>query len=216
MSIVTDSTNSFLISGSLDKTICIFDFGSGKLLHQIPFESCINFVKIHRDTSLLAVITDDLCIRIFDLESRKTIREFWGHESRITDVTFSKDGRWLISCSLDSTIRTWDLPSSYLIDIFQVPHIPTSVSFSPTSEFLVTTHVDQLGLFVWANRSLYENVPIRNIGSNIVRTSEMPFPSGNQDQDLENGIHFSLTVKNVLLMIPLMFPKSLFLKLMMT
>ena len=188
VSIVTDNTNTFLVSGSLDKSLCIFDFATGNLIEQITFESCISFIKIHRETNLLAVVTDDLCIRIFDLESRKTIREFWGHESRISDVTFSQDGRWLISCGLDSTIRTWDLPSSYLIDIFQVPHIPTSVSFSPTSEFLITTHVDQLGLFVWANRSLYENIPIRNVGVNLekLRESSMPLPNGG-NEDLQNG-----------------------------
>lgn len=136
-------------------------------------------MKLHRETNLLAIVTDDLCIRIFDLESRKTIREFWGHESRITDITFSQDGRWVISSSLDSTIRTWDLPSSYLIDVFNVPHIPTSVSFSPTGEFLVSTHVDQLGIFVWANRSLYENIPIRNVGSYSIPKASMPLPSGN-------------------------------------
>lgn len=184
VSIVTDSTNKLMASGSLDKTLCIFDFSSRQLLHQTSFESCISFMKLHRETNLLAIITDDLCIRIYDLESHKTIREFWGHESRITDITFSQDGRWVVSCSLDSTIRTWDLPSSYLIDVFHVPHIPTSISLSPTSEFLVSTHVDQLGLFVWANRSLYENVPIRNVGA-VVRKSNMPLPNGHIQEELE-------------------------------
>ena len=171
-----------MVSGSLDKTVCVFDFNSKQLLKTIRFESCVNFLKLHRQSNILAVITDDLCIRILDLESFRIIREFWGHEARITDATFSHDGRWLISCGLDSTIRTWDLPSSYLIDIFQVPHVPTSVSFSPTSEFLVSTHVDQLGLFVWANRSLYENVPIRNMGIEKVRKLDMPLVNGTDEQ----------------------------------
>jgi len=183
VSIVTDNTNKWVVGGSLDKSLCVFDLESGQIIHQSYFESCISFMKLHRETNLLAIVTDDLCIRVFDLETRKTIREFWGHESRITDISFSQDGRWVISSSLDSTIRTWDLPSSYLIDVFYVPHIPTSISLSPTGEFLVSTHVDQLGLFVWANRSLYENIPIRNVGSCSIPKASMPLPSGNSIEE---------------------------------
>ncbi len=61
--------------------------------------------------------------------------------------TFSPDSRWLIASSLDSIIRTYDVPTSRLIDAFRTPSVATSVSFSPTNDFLATSHVDSVGIY---------------------------------------------------------------------
>lgn len=36
-----------------------------------------------------------------------------------------------------------------------MPEAVTSLAFSPSGEFLATTHVDNLGIFLWTNRSLF-------------------------------------------------------------
>ena len=182
VSIVCDSTNQVVITGSLDKTIRFHNFASGALISSISLDACISFMTLHRESNLLAVASDDLCLRIIDIETFKIVREFWGHEARITDAAFSPDARWIVSSSLDATIRTWDIPSSHLIDIFQVPHVPTSVTFSPNSDFLVSTHVDQVGLFVWANRSLYEALPMRPVSDATMGKMQLPLASGEQLQ----------------------------------
>ena len=63
--------------------------------------------------------------------------------------TFSSDSRWLITTSLDSIIRTFDIPSGHLIDAFRTASVATSISFSPTSDFLATAHVDGVGIYLW-------------------------------------------------------------------
>ena len=40
------------------------------------------------------------------------MRQFRGHTDRITDLHMSADARWLLSASLDGTVRAWDVPSS--------------------------------------------------------------------------------------------------------
>ena len=62
-------------------------------------------------SSMLAVACDDFVIRIVDTDTRRIVRVFSGHTNRITDQAFSADSRWLITSSVDCTIRTWDLPS---------------------------------------------------------------------------------------------------------
>ena len=47
-----------------------------------------------------------------------------------------------------------------LLDYFLVDAPPTSLSLSATSDFLATTHVDDLGIYLWSNRSLYTSVPL--------------------------------------------------------
>lgn len=50
---------------------------------------------------------------------------------------------------MDTAIRVWDLPTACLVDIFQCESAATSVSFSPNGEYLASSHVDSVGIFLW-------------------------------------------------------------------
>lgn len=80
----------------------------------------VEFLRKHDESSLIAVALQDFSIIIVDFNSKRIVRQFEGHTSVITDVSFSPDARWLVTSSRDLTIRTWDIPSSQAIDIFQV------------------------------------------------------------------------------------------------
>lgn len=60
---------------------------------------------------MLAVACDDFLVRVVDTDTRRIVRIFSGHTNRITDLALSADSHWLITASVDCTIRTWDLPS---------------------------------------------------------------------------------------------------------
>ncbi|KAI8993445.1 Utp21 specific WD40 associated putative domain-containing protein [Pilobolus umbonatus] len=161
--LTTDNISRYLISASVDKTIKIWDIKTGKIVHTIDLGSPVVEIRYHRENDLLAAVCDDLGIRVIDLETKNIIREFWGHRNRITDFTFTPDSRWIVSASLDGTVRTWDLPTGSMVDIFKVENIVTSLTFSPDSSFLATAHVDNVGIFLWANRTQYSNISLRNI-----------------------------------------------------
>lgn len=50
---------------------------------------------------------------------------------------------------MDSIIRTFDIPTGQLIDAFKTASVCTSISFSPTGDFLATSHVDRVGVYLW-------------------------------------------------------------------
>lgn len=106
-------------------------------------------ISLNRDSNLLLCICDDLTIRLVDIESTRIVRELRGFKGRILDACFSANGRWIIASSLDGCIRTFDIPTGRLIDIFRTESVATSLSFSPTGEFLATSHVDSLGVHLW-------------------------------------------------------------------
>ncbi|KAH6572878.1 hypothetical protein BASA50_002429 [Batrachochytrium salamandrivorans] len=179
--IAPDHIGRFIYTASLDKTVKFWSFSKGTLVHTMQFDSPVSHMVLHSQSGLLVVATDHMGIFVIDVDTKKIVREFWGHMNRITDIIISADGRWIVSSSLDSTIRTWDLPTGYLIDGFRVSDIPTSISLSPTGDFLATTHVNHVGIFLWANRSQYENVPIRRMDDEDLFSSpaSLPASSGN-------------------------------------
>ena len=71
------------------------------------------------------------------------------------------------SCSLVTVRR--------LIDCFAVDSAVTSLSMSPTDDFLATCHVGDLGVYLWANRTLYAFVSLQPLPEDFEpRTLHMP------------------------------------------
>lgn len=55
-------------------------------------------------------------IRLWDIATRKTVCQFPGHQGAVKGLTASTDGRILISCGSDCTVRLWNVPLSKMID----------------------------------------------------------------------------------------------------
>lgn len=85
----------------------------------LTLENSIEWIRYHNESSLIAISLDNCIIVLLDMDTKKIVRRF-GHETPVTDACFNPDSRWLITASTDGIIRTWDIPSSHLIDIFEV------------------------------------------------------------------------------------------------
>ncbi|XP_020202256.1 DDB1- and CUL4-associated factor 13 [Cajanus cajan] len=51
-------------------------------------------------------------IRLWDLAARRTVCQFPGHQGAVRGLTASTDGRILVSCGTDCTIRLWNIPTT--------------------------------------------------------------------------------------------------------
>jgi len=74
------------------------------------------------------------------------------------------DARWLLTTSLDKTMRIWDIPSGQLIDIIEFDQAIITLAVSPNGNMLATGHTDALGVYLWSNRSMYSG---STVGSTI-------------------------------------------------
>ncbi|KAF9014099.1 Utp21-domain-containing protein [Cyathus striatus] len=180
--IATDSLNRVLIANTFDGTINFFDFQTAQLEHTLILPSTAISILLHRDSGLLAVVSDDMVVRVVDVETRRIVRELGGFSGRILDITFSPDSRWLITSSLDSIIRTFDVPTG-----------PISISFSPTNDFLATSHVDSVGVFLWANRAQYAEVSFQSITDADLGEVSLPSVQGIAEDEAMEGLE-ALTV----------------------
>ncbi|KAJ3972683.1 Utp21 specific WD40 associated putative domain-containing protein, partial [Lentinula raphanica] len=172
--LVTDPLNTVVIASTLDGTINFFDFHTATLEHTIVIPSAAVSMTLQRDSGLLAIVCDDMVVRLVDIETKSVVREFGGFRGRVLDITFSSDSRWLIATSLDSIIRTFDIPTGRLIDAFRTSSVATSLSFSPTNDFLATSHVDSVGIYLWANRAQYSEVAFQTVIEDDITVVDLP------------------------------------------
>lgn len=178
--IIVDSMNKTIVSCSLDGKIKFWDFLTGSLLEQIDWApmTAPTGCRYHAASNLLAFSCDDLSIRVVDMETKKTIREFWGPKEVINDFCFSYDGRWVIATSMDKVIRVWDLPTSHLIDAIRLEKPCTALAMSHTGEYLAATVQDQMGVTLWTNKTMFKHVPTRQITEQEVAEIAGPSVSG--------------------------------------
>ncbi len=179
--VASDALNSVVVSVDGDGLVIWWDFSSHAPVAALRLPSGARALTLSRESGLAAVACDDFAVRLLDVVSRRLVRSFVGHTNRVNDVTFSSDGRWLVSASLDSSVRVWDLATARCIDWMVFSSAPVSVAFSPTGEYLVTAHAAQLGLCLWANRAHFGVVVVE---AAALAPTRMDFPTvGDADAD---------------------------------
>ena len=51
------------------------------------------------------------------VQALSLVRRFEGHSDRITDLVISSNCRWLLSASMDGTLRVWDIPAANSLQV---------------------------------------------------------------------------------------------------
>jgi WD40 repeat protein len=119
-----------LASGSSDKTIRLWDPETGKCLTGLlkGHSDFVYSVAFSPDGKWLALGSGDHTVRIWDLETgSRELSSLTGPASRcwakhtgwVRSVTFSPDGRYVLSGSDDGTVRIWDLKTGQTVATLQ-------------------------------------------------------------------------------------------------
>jgi len=159
--IATCAVNMQTITVDSKGVLKFWKFKTGALLHKLLLGSDVGGLRLQRESGLLALALEDFTVQVVDIDTRTVVRKFPGHDSTITDFCFSSDSRWLVTVSLDSTARVWELPTGHCIDYIAFDKPATSVDLSPASDMMATSHVGDLGVYLWINKSLYSHLTLK-------------------------------------------------------
>ncbi|OAA68973.1 WD repeat containing protein 36 [Cordyceps fumosorosea ARSEF 2679] len=187
--LVVDSMNKYVISSGMDGKIKFWDFLTGTLLDQLDWAPMTRPTRCryHPGSNLLAFSCDDNSVRVVDIETKRTIREFWGPQDAINDICFSTDGRWVIAASKDCLVRIWDLPTSHLIDAIRLTKPCNAIAMSATGEYLAASIDDEQGVALWTNKALFKHVPTRQISEKDLAVLRGPTVSGETSEGMLEG-----------------------------
>ena len=64
---------------------------------------------------------------------------------------------------MDCCIRVWDIVTGSLVDWIKFKHAPLSLDFSPSGEFLATSHLNSKAVFLWSNKAFFQQVVIQRV-----------------------------------------------------
>ncbi len=170
-----DAENRFLVTGSLDKTVRIWELATGRLLNTIrpPIgeqdKGHITAAAISPDGRSIACggrasVEQSYAIYIFDRESGKLIKRIAGLPNAILDLAYSKEGKFLLATS----------GGKNSLKIYEAPDY-TLGKTKGFAEYSARADFDKQGRLVTVS---YDG-PIRLYDKNFTRTAEAKPKGGN-------------------------------------
>ena len=137
-----------IVSGSWDKTIRLWDAGSGTVVGE-PLKThsdSVTSVAFSPDSACIVSGSRDKTIRLWDAGSGTAIGEpLQGHSDWVTSVVFSPDGTCIVSGSDDKTIRLWD--ATFAGELSQGSS-GAAISSTPTTGVCLLSGFDDIYLIV--------------------------------------------------------------------
>ena len=150
----------FIVSGGIDDKVAIlWEASTGREIRRfIGHTNQINSVAFSPDSKFVLTGSGgeyleekdekDFTARLWNISNGNEIRKFEGHTDKINSVTFSPDGKNILTGSNDKTARLWNLVTGQ--EIKKVGEHKASVNsakFSPNGKYIATGNGD-IDLFV--------------------------------------------------------------------
>eukprot|EP00041_Stephanoeca_diplocostata_P011088 m.179996 g.179996 ORF g.179996 m.179996 type:complete len:415 (-) comp18406_c0_seq1:218-1462(-) len=99
----------FFISGARDKTIVLWDAGTGTALHSFTgHDSWVRCLVFHPGGKLILSGADDKTIRVWDIESKRCIKTLPAHNHFVNTIDIHPTAPVFVSGSVDMTSKIWE------------------------------------------------------------------------------------------------------------
>lgn len=149
-SVAFSPDQSFLISGSADGTVRVYETSHGELKWSANADvGAVNAVSASRENKFVAVGGANGLIRLFALPSGNVFQTLRVHSSPVTSVAFSSAGPYIASGDDAGTIAVWDYEQGGITAHWNGHNMAVqTLAFSPRGKWLASGGPD-LTVRVW-------------------------------------------------------------------
>lgn len=129
--------------------------GELKPLTTFEFPGPIRLARFLDGINLFALAFCDFSLSLFDPSENRVVRKFNAHQNHISDICLTSDSKFLLTASLDASIKVWDMESALCLQTMAFSSVPVCVAASPTLEFLAISFASESAVHIWSRNSLY-------------------------------------------------------------
>ncbi|CDQ59041.1 unnamed protein product [Oncorhynchus mykiss] len=102
----------FLLSGSRDKTIKMWDVSIGMcLMTLVGHDNWVRGMLVHPGGKFILSCADDKTLRIWDYKNKRCMKTLSAHEHFVTSLDFHKNAPYVVTGSVDQTVKVWECSS---------------------------------------------------------------------------------------------------------
>lgn len=99
----------FLLSGSRDKTIKMWDVGTGLCLFTlVGHDNWVRGLVFHPGGKFILSASDDKTIRTWDIKNKRNQKTLNAHQHFVTSLDMHKTAPYVISGSVDQSVKVWE------------------------------------------------------------------------------------------------------------
>jgi WD40 repeat protein len=110
----------FVVSGSSDKTLKLWELESGQCLRTfVGHDADVNAVAVVPHSPFVVSASRDETVRLWNTDSGKCVRALEGHVGEVGCLTVARNGQTAISGGEDCTLRLWELGSGLCQRVFK-------------------------------------------------------------------------------------------------
>jgi len=99
----------YLISGSRDKTIKMWDVSTGICVFTlVGHDNWVRGLVFHPGGNYIISASDDKTLRIWDIKNKRNSKTLNAHQHFVTSVDFHKNAPYVITGSVDQSVKVWE------------------------------------------------------------------------------------------------------------
>ncbi len=140
----------YVISGSHDKTLKVWNWQTGEQLLTLEgHSSLVTALTITPDGKYVISGSDDKTLKVWNWQTGEQLLTLEGHSSLVTALTITPDGKYVISGSDDKTLKVWNWQTGeQLLTLEGHSSLVKAVALSADGKYVISGSGDKT-LKVW-------------------------------------------------------------------
>jgi WD40 repeat protein/serine/threonine protein kinase len=141
-SVSLDAGGKLLLSASSDGMLLLWEIASGRRKRSFAARAEVHAAALSADATLVAGGTAAGEVCVWEADRRRLVRRFRAHEGTVHTLSFSRDGRRLLSGGADRAVRLWDVHGSGVRTLRGHTNAVTSVCLSEDERYALSGSED--------------------------------------------------------------------------